>query len=144
MAQVSRLPLSKALETHMFQLFRSVLADLHTDDEIDDFLQDLLTPTEKIMLGKRLAIAFLLDRGYDQRSVHTIMKVSVTTVSSVNRWFLHSGKGYKHVIEKMRKAQKWQAFVENIDLRLRDALTKKSLRQIVNGSMYHQSHDSPF
>ena len=81
MTQVSRLPLPKKLEEQMYTLFRRVLSELHSEGDITDFLDDLLTPTEKVMLAKRLAIAFLLEKGYDQRAIHTILKVSTTTVT---------------------------------------------------------------
>ena len=65
MTQVSRIRLPKAVEDQMHGALRKALADLRTEEEVGEFLEDLLTPTEKIMLGKRLAIAILLDKGYD-------------------------------------------------------------------------------
>ncbi len=127
MPQVSRLPLSKDLEAQMFTLFRNVLADLHKDSDIQEFLDDLLTPTEKIMLGKRLAIAFLLERGYTQRAIHTIMKVSVTTVSAVSLWLHHKGNGYRRVIERIQAEQQLDDFIAQIDERLRFILSRKPL-----------------
>lgn len=56
MTQVSRFPLSKQLENEMLGLFRQVIVELENEQEVADFLDDILTPTEKIMLGKRLAI----------------------------------------------------------------------------------------
>ncbi len=81
--QVSRLPLPKVLEEQMYELFRKALADLHTEDDVQAFLDDLLTSTEKVMLGKRFAIAVLLAKNYDYRAIQRIMKVSMSTVASV-------------------------------------------------------------
>lgn len=122
MAQVSRNPLSKALEEQMHALFRRALADLRSEQDIADFLDDLLTPTEKIMLGKRLAIAVLLDQGYDQRTIHRIMKVSLATVNSVNYWLKNKGKGYRKVIEKIKKEQQWAHFAQKLDKVFRSVL----------------------
>ncbi len=119
MAQVSRLPLPKALSLQMQKLFYKSLAELTTEEDVADFLNDLLTPTEKVMLQKRLAIAFLLQKGYDQRTIHRIMKVSVTTVNSVNFWLKNQGKGYRNIIEKMRKGQKFTNNLEKFDSLLR-------------------------
>lgn len=123
MAQVSRLPLPKALALQMQQLFYNSLAELTTEEDVADFLNDLLTPTEKIMLQKRLAIAFLLQKGYDQRTIHRIMKVSVTTVNSVNFWLKNQGKGYRNIMERMRKEQRFATYLEKFDSLLRQFST---------------------
>jgi len=122
MAQVSRLPLPKALEEQMHTLFRRALADLRTEQDIADFLDDLLSPTEKVMLGKRLAIAVLLEQGYDQRTVHRILKVSLATVNSVNYWLKNKGKGYRKVIGRIKKEQEWADFAQKLDGVLRKFL----------------------
>jgi len=107
MTQVSRIPLSKDLEAEMHALLQYVLADLRTKNEICLFLDDLLTPTEKVMLGKRLAIAFLIEEGHDHRSIQRIMHVSLTTVSSVHFWLKNRGDGYRMVIARMKKEKEW-------------------------------------
>jgi len=141
MTQVSRYPLSKELQEQMFTLFRRVLADVHTEKDIADLLDDLLTPTEKIMLGKRLAIAFLLERGYDQRAIHSILKVSTTTVNTVNYWFQHKGRGYKKVIAMVRKTEKWVQFVENLDKSLQEIFSYKAARRRAYGGMPQKEDD---
>lgn len=129
MAQINRLPLSKALQNQMYELFHKVLADLHSDGDIEILLDDLLTPTEKVMLAKRLAIAFLLEKGYDQRTVHTMMKVSVSTVNSVNFWLKYKGQGYRNAIAMIRKEEKWKDFVERLDGLLRDLFSERAMRK---------------
>ncbi|KKU80920.1 hypothetical protein A2875_03705 [Candidatus Gottesmanbacteria bacterium RIFCSPHIGHO2_01_FULL_46_14] len=123
MTQVSRIRLPKAVEDQMHGALRKALADLRTEEEVGEFLEDLLTPTEKIMLGKRLAIAILLDKGYDQRTIHSIMKVSVTTVSSVNYWLKQRGKGYRRVIDKMKSQEQWKQFTHELGKFLEDYFT---------------------
>ncbi|MBI5619755.1 hypothetical protein HY950_02225 [Candidatus Gottesmanbacteria bacterium] len=115
MTQVSRFPLPKVLEQQMHTALRKALADLRTEADVSAFLDDLLTPTEKIMLGKRLAIAILLDRGYDQRTVHTIMKTSLSTVNAVNYWLKNRGNGYRIVLEKLKTQREWAELKEGIE-----------------------------
>jgi len=109
------MPLPKALEQQMHAVIRKAFADLRTEGEVSAFLDDLLTPTEKVMLGKRLAIAILLDRGYDQRTVHTIMKTSLSTVNTVNYWLKHKGNGYRIVLEKFQNQREWQELKEGLE-----------------------------
>ena len=135
MSQVSRFPLSKTLETQMFTLFRRVLADLHTESHIEELLDDLLTPTEKIMLGKRLAIAFLLEKGYDQRTIHSILNVSVSTVNGVNYWLKNKGVGYRRAIAMVRRDEKWHSFMQKLDDTFSDLFSKKKLHQFAYGGI---------
>lgn len=115
MTQISRRPMSKALEEQMHKAIRKAFADLRSEKEVDAFLDDLLTPTEKVMLAKRLAIAILLDRGYDQRTVHTIMRTSLRTVNMVNFWLKNKGNGYRIVLEKLKTQQTWRELKESIE-----------------------------
>ncbi|OGG30506.1 hypothetical protein A3A63_03930 [Candidatus Gottesmanbacteria bacterium RIFCSPLOWO2_01_FULL_46_9] len=142
MTQISRNPLSKKMEDQMFSLFRGVLVDLNDEDDVAYFLDDLLSPTEKIMLGKRLAIAFLLEKGYDQRAIHTILKVSTSTVNSVNYWLQRKGQGYRKVIGMVRKAEKWQAFVEGLDKSLQEVFSAKAWHRRAYGGM-SEEEDTP-
>ncbi len=133
MAQVSRVPLAKDLEIQMHTLFRKVLADLRSEEDIKNLLDDLLTPTEKIMLGKRLAIAFLLEKGYDQRSIHYLMRCSLATVNQVNYWFKNQGSGYRRAIAMIRKAEKWQDFLERLDGMFEEFFSKRALWERAHG-----------
>ena len=96
MTQVSRFPLPKFLEEQMYKAIRKAFSHLRSEEDVAAFLEDLFSPTERIMIAKRLAIAILLDRGYEQRTVGSIMKTSLTTVNQVNYWLKNKGKGYRH------------------------------------------------
>lgn len=114
MTQVSKYLLPKPLEAQMFDLFFRALADLRLPSEIKEFLDDLLSPTEKIMLAKRLGIALLLIKDYDQRSISQTLKVSLTTVTKINFWLKNSGSGYRRVINKFLKEEKWEEFWQKV------------------------------
>ncbi len=142
MSQISRFPLSKSLEAQMFTLFRRVLADFHSESHIEELLDDLLTPTEKIMLGKRLAIAFLLEKGYDQRTIHSIMNVSVSTVNGVNYWLKNKGNGYRRAIAMVRREEKWQSFLEKLEDTFSDIFSKTKLHKFAYGGLRPKSKSS--
>lgn len=67
------------------------------------------------MLPKRLAIAFLLHKRYEQRLVSQYLKVSFTTITRVSNQLRTGGAGYRRVIEKIIADDKLKAFVEKID-----------------------------
>ncbi|HVF68998.1 MAG TPA: Trp family transcriptional regulator, partial [Xanthomonadales bacterium] len=60
MPHVSKNKLDKKTEDNLIQTLELVLSKLTKDAEIKGFLLSLLSPTERLMLAKRLAIAMLL------------------------------------------------------------------------------------
>jgi hypothetical protein len=74
------------------------------------------------MLAKRLAIALLLLKKYDQRVISRWLKVSLTTVSKVSLT-LQTGKGgYQLIIGSMVRKEELHAFLRKIDDALADLL----------------------
>lgn len=99
----------------MFELFWRAFQDLDKGEEIQSFLSDLLTRTERVMLAKRLSIALLLTKGYDYQTIKDILKVSSSTIGSIASWLDRSGEGYKLLLEKWLKEEKMKKFWEDID-----------------------------
>ncbi|MFH1841063.1 MAG: Trp family transcriptional regulator [Candidatus Shapirobacteria bacterium] len=126
MTQVSRRPLAVEIEKRIFDLFLEAVATATTKDRVEDFLGALLSPTEKVMLAKRLAIAFLLFKNYDQRTISRWLKVSLTTVSKVSLTLGHSQSGYWPVIDKIVKSEKMADFWQKIEDFIGEVLPPKS------------------
>lgn len=80
------------------------------------FVEDLLSPSEKIMLIKRLAIAILLNKGYTYNQIDQTLKVSRPTIMTVS-YFLKHGQngGYQKVTKKFLKDQKREILLDKID-----------------------------
>jgi len=105
MPQISKRPLSRIIYERIFKIFIEVIVDIKDKKESEDFLKDFLTPTERIMLAKRLTIAILLSKNYDYDTIHKVLHVSNTTISSVNNYIKFSGEGYRKVIDKFLKKE---------------------------------------
>jgi len=125
MAQVSKYPLKKEVEEKIFEILLKTIADLKKPEEVNEFLEDFLSPVEKIMLAKRLAIAILLAKGYDYRGIREVLKVTPGTVAGVNLKLKYGGKGYKRVVEKFLREEKIEKLFEKIDAALFQALPPK-------------------
>jgi len=67
------------------------------------FLRDLLTPSERIMLGRRVIIARLLLAGESYDEISRRLKVGQTTISRVQRWLEDQFPGYEQAIREMEK-----------------------------------------
>lgn len=112
MTQVSKYPISKAIADRIFEILLKSLVKIHNQQEADQFISDLLTPTEKIMLAKRLAIALLLQKDYDYRTIQKIIRVSTATIASVNMVIRYGSKGYKNLLNKILKEEKLVSIIE--------------------------------
>jgi len=120
MSQISGIRLEKETEERMYKIFWSSLAGLKKVEEVEVFFSELLTPTEKVMLAKRLAIATLLMRGHDYRSISFLLKVSFSTIFRVKALLEQSEGGYRRVIENMLKKQAWKELLKDFEKTLFD------------------------
>ena len=112
MTKVSRRILDKNLEDYIFSVFLKTITDLKTLSESKNFLEDLLWPTERIMLIKRLAIAVMLSKGYTYDEIDHTLKVSRTTIMNVSYFLKHGqNSGYKEVVARILKDQKREEFL---------------------------------
>lgn len=82
----------------MFEIFEKSILGLKKNVDIKNFINDLLTPAEKNMLAKRLAISILRAKGYDYRTISKLLKVSSSTILSVIRKQAIDGRGYQAVV----------------------------------------------
>lgn len=125
MTKVSRKPLRKDKEQEIYQILFSALAKLNSSEEIAIFLEDLLTPTEKLMLSKRLYIAILLSRGFTYEMIMEGLNVSSVTINSVNFWLKHGKAGYQNAMNKIIRQEKIEAFLDKFEESLLRAFPKK-------------------
>lgn len=115
MAQISKRFLKKKVEERIIDLFWTSISSLSTKERVSLFLDDLLTPTEKVMLSKRLAIAFMLIKGYSYPVINNLLRVSDSTIWNVKANLTFKGKGYKAVIGEIMKKETWGQFWEELN-----------------------------
>jgi len=115
MTQISKRFLNKQVEERILNLFWTSLSSFSTKEKVELFLGDLLTSTEKLMLSKRLAIAFMLMKDYDYAAINNLLKVSDATIWNVKTGLALRGKGYKMGIEQIMNKEKWEKFWQDLD-----------------------------
>ncbi|MBI5156192.1 hypothetical protein HZA45_02860, partial [Candidatus Peregrinibacteria bacterium] len=69
MSKVDFRRLSENERQEAWQFFERMLSDLQTSTAIGAFLADMLTPSERVMLGRRVRIAQLLLAGFSQDEI---------------------------------------------------------------------------
>ena len=67
------------------------------------FLRDLLTESERIMLGRRIVIARKLISGETHRSIEIELSVGKDTVWRVQRWLNDQLPGFENAISELEK-----------------------------------------
>lgn len=67
------------------------------------FLRDLLTQSERIMLGRRIIIARNLLAGSNHDEIATNLRVGYDTIYKVRRWLDDQFPGYENAIKEMEK-----------------------------------------
>lgn len=144
MSQVSRYPLSKSTETRIFNLLWQTIANLKEPSKVEEFFSDLLTPTEKIIFSKRLAIAVMLLRSYDYESIRATLQVSSGTIGAVSLWLKYSGQGYRKTVEKVMKKEKIKKVIDNIDSAIELLVPEKTFSKAISKGHMPQGGKEPF
>lgn len=103
MPQVSKRFLNKKTEERIFSLFLGSIISCNSKDTALSLIEELLTPTEKVMLAKRFSIMFMLLEGYDYETIEETLKVSRSTVGYTSTWLKLKGVGIKRIIEKIKR-----------------------------------------
>ncbi|TSC69124.1 MAG: hypothetical protein G01um101456_323 [Parcubacteria group bacterium Gr01-1014_56] len=72
-------------------------------DAVKLFLRDLLTPSERIMLGRRIIIARMLISGLSYEDISKRLRVGAATIGRVHHWLKDQFPGFEHAIREMEK-----------------------------------------
>lgn len=127
MTKVSRIPLRGDVWDRIFNLFVDTTASFNDKATLSSFIDDLYSPTEKIMLAKRLAAAVLLAKGHDYQSIGRVLRISDPTIAKISMKIKYSDGGLKKAVEKILTKQSAQIFWKEIE-DLFDLPTKGNLK----------------
>lgn len=75
-------------------------------DATKAFLKELLTPSERIMLGRRIWIARLLLSGWTHADIGEHLEVGPNTIVKVEKWLKKQMPGYRDAIKGLEKEMK--------------------------------------
>jgi len=81
MSQLSKRRLKKEVSKQLFELTFSLLGKRKGKDDFQQVIFALLSPTERLVLSKRIAVLFLLTKDTDCRIIRDVLKVSTSTIS---------------------------------------------------------------
>jgi uncharacterized protein YerC len=105
MTRVSRNPLTQDIWEGVKDDLAKLISILSDKNLVQGFFDDFLTPTEKVMLAKRLGIAVLLIGGFGYDEIKEILHVSTSTIFTVQN-AVEKGKFLKPAVEDLLRIQR--------------------------------------
>ena len=134
MPQVSKRPLNAEIKEKMLNTFFDSIVMAGDKTTVQDFLDDLLPPTEKLMLAKRLTAAYFIEKRLGYRRISDILKLSPTTINNIQKILLKEGRGYKAIFRLISKTSKLENFMDKLA-----QITESSMPPIKGSkSSYHR------
>jgi Trp operon repressor len=95
MPHISRNPLGPGAEKELVRTLEVVLTKVTKEEDMDQFLFALLSPTERLMLAKRLAMIVLLKENLPESSIAEMLHVTRGTVAKMQLFLEARGQGYE-------------------------------------------------
>ncbi len=109
MSRISKHPNEEIVENKVSNIFINSIKNINQTEDVVSFLNDLLSPQERVMLAKRIGVAYLLLNGnYTYDDIKKALRVSQGTIAKIHAVFALQGEGYRKTLGNMlrRKALK--------------------------------------
>lgn len=113
MARISQYPLSEKQLKKLFDLFFKIVGEKDDKDEFKKVIVDLLSPVERIMIAKRIAIIYLLLKKIEHRNICKTLKVSSATVAKFSL-LMEKSEGIVPSFKNMIRNEKIKGFLKDI------------------------------
>ncbi len=112
MTQISRFKVNADVLEKLNDLLFELLSN-KSKDAFQIVLRDLISPTEKVMIAKRIGVIYLLEKNIDQRTITSIMKVSLATVSRY-ALLIRSSRTIPNALEKLITKERTRLLVSQL------------------------------
>lgn len=117
MARISRHKLEDDVLEKLFTLFFQVVGKKGSPGEFQKIIADLLSPVERIMIAKRIAIAYLVMKNIEYPVICRVLKVSSATVAKF-RLLLEKSDGLIPTLKTLIRTEKFVQFFEELFISL--------------------------
>lgn len=114
MVRISKKRLPEEYYLRINQLFFEIVARATTKTDFYSIIDDLLSPTEKIMIGKRIGLIYLLIKGIDQRTIAHTLNLSTCTVAKFSLLFHNKETSITKLINRMIVKEKVLGFLDDL------------------------------
>lgn len=125
MTQISKYKLNSKVYEKIFSLFPEFLYRMTSKGHQGLLVDAFFTNTEKIIFAKRIAIAFMLVKGYKYDQIVNKIKVSHGTVAKIAEALRVSGSAIIKELENIAKEDSFKEFLNSIGYKLTTMLPPK-------------------
>lgn len=113
MTRISRLPVEDKVLEKLYSLMFAVVGSMDEEEEFAQIINELLSPTEKIMVAKRVAIIYLLMKKIDYFNISNVLKVSSTTIAKFHS-MINKRKAITNSLKIIVKSEKAKDFFKKL------------------------------
>lgn len=118
MTRISRYKLKEEVLNKAFFLFFEIVGKKNDREEFNNIIFDLLSPTERIMIAKRITLVYLLLKNIDYLTIVDVLKVSPATIAKF-RLLMEKSTGIVPAFKNILRNEKIGEFLEGLYLNLR-------------------------
>ena len=144
MVRLSKRPVNKKSLEKVYKLLYEILKKAKNENEFLSLTKDLLSPTEQLMIAKRIAIIYLILKNVDTESICDYLKVSRGTVAKF-KWIIEEKKDSQlsKVIKGILKKEKISHFFEDLfaNLFLQPGLRIGHMKQYIQHKINQQERE---
>jgi len=137
MAQISKRNIDQKKLTCINELFFDLLLTMTDKQEVDEVLNELLTPTEKTMIAKRVACFYLLLKNVPIHEIEDTLKLSTSTTTYFKH-FLDRSLTIKEYLSNKLKNEKVKHLFEDIFIEIFHGSLKKGSNWSEDKRIYYQ------
>jgi len=113
MTRISRNKLSDEILYKLFDLFFEIVGKKNNKDEFNKVIYDLLSPVERIMIAKRIAIMYLLLKNIHYKKICSTLKVSSSTVAKF-QLLMEKSNGVVPTFNRILQNEQFKLFFEDL------------------------------
>ncbi|MEK7109706.1 MAG: Trp family transcriptional regulator [Patescibacteria group bacterium] len=118
MTRISQFKVDDDVLEKVFSLFFEVISKDKDEEEFQNIIHDLLSPAERIMIAKRVAIFYMLMKKLDYYNIAKSLKVSPSTIAKFNL-VKENSRGIVNALKSTVRNEKIINFFEELILELR-------------------------
>lgn len=106
MTHLSRRQLGLEAKKYTLDSLSYIFKEIDTKQEMDKFLNSILTETERLMISKRVVAAFLLRHNIEEAKISDTLKLTPATISRLKLWIQTRSEGFELVFKRLEKARR--------------------------------------
>ncbi|PJA55871.1 hypothetical protein CO165_01260 [Candidatus Roizmanbacteria bacterium CG_4_9_14_3_um_filter_33_18] len=116
MTRISKYRVEDKVLKKLYILMFEIVSNMDEEERFTGIINELLSPTEKIMITKRVAIIYLLMKNIDYLVISDVLKVSSRTIAKFHSMMIE-GKEIKNILEGPIGNEKIKDFFEELFFR---------------------------